>query len=599
MDPGLPMKRCPRCNARFDDGRTHCLHDGAALVDAVDPMLGRTLAERYRLVQRIGAGGMGTVYRAQHLLLRRDVALKLLSPELTRDPVMRERFLREAQATNMLRHPNIVEVFDVATDGSRVFLVMELLVGDSLASCMGAGPMEVIQALRFVRPVAAALARAHSLGVVHRDIKPENVFVSRATSGEFVVKVLDFGIAHLRYEARLTAPGEVFGTPEYLAPELARGESCQPASDLYAVGVMLFEMVTGALPFDGDMAAIIEHHRATPAPSARARNPALPTALDDLILRLMAKDPGARPPSAAALGEMLDSLLGRLDPAYSGVRKRLGKATLSLGGNGRDDDPDDDDDTRKTVPRSLDTPPSLATLRQHRATFEAAVAVAYPDGPTDWVAETLRALNAAMMALDTVESQRRAVVREIADHARQQQARREALLDSAAEASRALSLAEAELAAAVAHVSEARGQESALLNTIALRWDDLGTPSPHPGLMDEARAAQMESLGAEATRWRELHRRLAGLRSAQAAAEARVESARQTLAGARDAVAALERATQSHDEAMRARAVQTGIELDVLYGFVQKSADALAAHLRDLPAARGLITWLGPVAHSA
>ena len=141
------MKRCPRCHARFEDDRVVCAHDGATLVEGSDPMLGRVLAERYRLLQRIGAGGMGTVYRAQHLLLRREVALKLLASELTRDPVMRERFLREAQATHMLRHPNIVEVFDVALDGSRVFLVMELLEGEGLASRLGAGPIDVVRTL--------------------------------------------------------------------------------------------------------------------------------------------------------------------------------------------------------------------------------------------------------------------------------------------------------------------------------------------------------------------------------------------------------------------------------------------------------------------
>jgi len=563
-------------------------------------MLGRTLAERYRLVQRIGAGGMGTVYRAQHLLLRRDVALKLLAPELTRDPVMRERFLREAQATHMLRHPNIVEVFDVAVDGNRVFLVMELLEGDSLASWMGTGPLDVVQSLRFARPVVAALARAHSLGVVHRDIKPENVFVARRSSvdpWDYSVKVLDFGIAHLRHEARLTAPGEVFGTPEYLASELARGEPCQPASDLYAVGVMLFEMVTGALPFDGDLARIVEHHRSTPPPSARARNPAVPVALDALIVQLMDKDPGARPASATVLGELLDALLARLDPAASGVRPRLGRPTLALGDSPRDDD--DDEDQRKTVPRSLDTPPSLATLRQHHATFEAAVAAVYPDGAPTWVEETLRSLNAAMTALDAVATQRRAAVREMADQARSQQERRETLLDAVAEASRAQTAAAARLTAVKAQLAEARTQETTTLNAIALCWDDLGPAPPHPGLMDDTRAAQMERLGAEASRWRTLHAALGALREEHAATEARAEEAQRALAEARDALQHLEASVQQGEEDIRARSAQTGIELETLYGFVHDNADALAHHLRDLPAARGLITWASPIARSA
>ncbi len=145
--------------------------------------------------------------------------------------------------------------------------------------------------------MASALARAHALGVVHRDIKPENVFIDRTGDGSWRVKVLDFGIAHLRNEARLTAPGEIFGTPEYLAPELARGEECVPASDLYALGIMLYELVTGVLPFEGGLSQLMVHHCSTKAPSARLRNPDVPPRLDVTLLRLMNKSPTNRFPS--------------------------------------------------------------------------------------------------------------------------------------------------------------------------------------------------------------------------------------------------------------------------------------------------------------
>ncbi|MEZ4393603.1 MAG: serine/threonine-protein kinase [Polyangiales bacterium] len=588
------MKRCPRCNARFEDDRVECAHDGATLVDGSDPMLGRTLADRYRLVQRIGAGGMGTVYRAQHLLLRRDVALKLLASELTRDPVMRERFLREAQATHMLRHPNIVEVFDVALDGRRVFLVMELLEGDSLAKWLGSGPLEVVRSLRFVRPVVAALARAHSLGVVHRDIKPENVFISQQDGGEFTVKVLDFGIAHLRHEARLTAPGEVFGTPEYLAPEIGLGEGCVPASDLYAVGVMLFEMLTGALPFDGDLARLIEQHRTAPPPSARARNPEVPEELDALVARLMRKDPAARAEGSAELLAELDAMIERLDPPHSVMRPRVERSTLPLA-----ELPEDDDDHRKTVPRSMETPPSLATLRQHRASFEAAVAASYPDGPPARVGERLRALNTAMLALDTLESQRRAAVREMTDRMRLEQERREALQDAVAEGARGCELAEASLALAATRLAEARGREAAALNAIAMTWNDLGPPSPHPGAMDEGRAAQMEALGASAARWRAVRDEVAGARARHASADAALEAARGAAREASEALRALEDAERAGDEALRARAAEAAVEIATLYDLVRAHSDALVEDLREVPLARGLLSWIAPAARIA
>jgi serine/threonine-protein kinase len=589
------MKRCPRCHARFEDDRVVCAYDGAALVEGSDPMLGRVLAERYRLLQRIGAGGMGTVYRAQHLLLRREVALKLLASELTRDPVMRERFLREAQATHMLRHPNIVEVFDVALDGSRVFLVMELLEGDGLASWLGAGPIDVVRTLRVVRPVVAALARAHSLGVVHRDIKPENVFIARQPEGDAVVKVLDFGIAYLRHEARLTAPGEVFGTPEYLAPEIARGEDCVPASDLYAVGVMLFEMVTGTQPFDGDLTQLIAHHRSTPAPSARARNPEIPAELDALIARLLQKDPAARTASAAVLGEQLDAMLDELDPPQRSVRAKLPRPSTPPA----DDRAPVEETHHATLPRPQATPPSLATLRQRRATFEAAVAAAYPEHAPAWIADALRALNAAMHGLDAIESQRRLALRAMAERTRAQQERREALQDALAEVSDTQARAEVAARAAAAQLADARAREVGVLNEITLAWNDLGPPPSHPGAMDESRAQQMEALGAEAARWRRARADVAAQRAHLVGAEAALESTTRAGEDALSALLALEDEAARDDDTLRSGAAQTAVELDALYAAVQENSDALLSHLGDLPIARGLITWLGPAARSA
>ncbi len=321
LDAPLAMRRCPACDTLHDEPMLRCPHDGAELVELIDPVVGSTLSGRYLVVRRIGVGGMGSVYAARHLLLQRDVALKLLAPKMTRDPVMRERFLREAQTTSSLRHPNIVEVYDVVEEGRRVFLVMELLEGESLASRLNTGPMPVIESVRLMIPVASALSLAHGLGVVHRDLKPENLFVARGGDGVSSVKVVDFGIAFLRNRVRLTAPGQIFGTPGYLAPEIARGEHCVPASDLYALGVVLFELITGSLPFDATDNRHYAPHRSGSAPSARERNHEVPERLDALLRSLLHEEPSARPPSAAAVEAELQAVLADLAPV-SGLRWR-------------------------------------------------------------------------------------------------------------------------------------------------------------------------------------------------------------------------------------------------------------------------------------
>ncbi|MBL8603304.1 MAG: serine/threonine protein kinase [Myxococcales bacterium] len=579
------MKRCPRCNARFDDGLALCAHDGATLVELPDPLLGRTLAERYKLVQRIGAGGMGTVYRARHLLLRRDVAVKLLSAELTRDPVMRQRFLREAQTTSMLRHPNIVEIYDIAEENNRAFLVMELLEGASLASRLGAGALPIDEAVALCIPVASALARAHALGVVHRDIKPENVFVARRAQGT-MVKVLDFGIAHLRFEARLTAPGEIFGTPEYLAAELARGEPCVPASDLYALGVMLFELVTGSLPFDGDLVRLIEHHRVTPAPSARARNAEVPDALDALLKALMAKQPSERPASAAAVEETLTRLLDATRGASPAPRLRPLRETLEI------TPIDEADDEKKTVPRVMTTPPSLATLRHHRVSFEAAVATVHPKGPPAWVGDALGVLDATLGALDALEDKRRAAVRDAADANRRASEERHQLRDRVDLHARAIEAAEADLEALAPEIDELLRDEATALNAITFGWNDLGSPPSNPRGLGPERLLLLESLGRQATALRALQQSLAARQTQREALRLTLSRSERLRDESLAQLEGLDDAGRLRDEALKTEAVETGREVDALYARLQQYGDALAAHLVAFPAARGLIHWV-------
>lgn len=268
-----------------------------------EPDLTGTVLGRYRLLRRLGAGGMGSVYLAQHELIDRRVALKVLHAALARRPDARKRFLREARAASKVHHPGVVEIHDVAFAGDHVFFVMELLAGRDLAARLVASkrlPWPV--AFPIVHQVAQALAAAHAAGVVHRDIKPSNCFLVAEPDGSERVKVVDFGIAKLATEDgaatdRLTATGEVFGTLGYMAPEMAQGAGDDPRSDVYALGVMTFELLTGRLPFEGPALAVVSQHLTKPPPSPRTIDASIPPAVERLVLRALAKHPDDRFPS--------------------------------------------------------------------------------------------------------------------------------------------------------------------------------------------------------------------------------------------------------------------------------------------------------------
>ena len=198
-----------------------------------DRLLGRVVADRYRLESRLGVGGMGAVYRARHLLIDRVVAIKILQPERRGEEHFRAWFLREARAANRINHANIVEINDFGeTEDGLAYLIMELLIGDSLSSLIARGPMDLAVSIDILEQMTAALARGHDLGVVHRDIKPDNIFLINKSGRRNFVKVIDFGLARLSQDGRLAAKGAVFGTPEYMSPEQAHGEDATPASDL-------------------------------------------------------------------------------------------------------------------------------------------------------------------------------------------------------------------------------------------------------------------------------------------------------------------------------------------------------------------------------
>ena len=296
---------------RYPNEATFCFVEGAELVDLPDPRVGSLLVGRYVVQEVIGEGGMATVYRARHKLVDRPVAVKIMNPMLATDPVVRERFRREARSAQKLAHPNIIEIYDQGdTEDGTCFIVMELLNGESLSQVISKGPMPIDRAVHVMIQVARGVARAHDLEIIHRDLKPENIFLSEREDGSDFVKVLDFGIAKSRSDSRLTGQGELFGTPQYMAPERILGQDTGGSSDLYALGVVFYEMLTGELPFNApDVATFFIKHMNEPAPSLRSHVPNVPAALDELILRMLAKSPEERPVDAHRVHQELLAII--------------------------------------------------------------------------------------------------------------------------------------------------------------------------------------------------------------------------------------------------------------------------------------------------
>jgi serine/threonine protein kinase len=279
-------------------------------VKPADPMLGRTIAGRYRLEARIGEGGMGVVYRARHVLIDRIVAVKLIRPDLRGETHLRAWMLREARAANRVDHAHIIDIHDIGETGeSELYLVMEYLVGTSLSSELARGSMALGRGVDILEQMCAALARAHDLGVVHRDLKSDNILLTTRGGRKDFVKILDFGLAHLAMDPRLAPKGAVFGTPEYMAPEQARGEEATPQSDLYALGVLFFEMLTGQLPFrSDDRETLLEMQRTAIAPRPRSIKPDVLPAAESIVVRLLEKDRRKRFQDAHHLHEELKTL---------------------------------------------------------------------------------------------------------------------------------------------------------------------------------------------------------------------------------------------------------------------------------------------------
>jgi len=269
--------------------------------------LGDVLGGRYRLVELLGQGGMARIYRATDSQLGRDVAVKVLHREFGRDPDFVARFRQEAQAAAALSHPGIVGVYDFGTDDEGPYLVMELVDGEDLASVLRRnGPLPPRQAARLVAEVGRALNAAHDRGIVHRDVKPGNIMLT--ATGR--VKVTDFGIARAWADAGLTLPGTTLGSVHYFSPEQALGEPATAASDVYSLGIVLYELLAGRRPWEGDSAAAVAMARiSAPPPRVSDVRPSVPPALEAIDRKALARDAAARFPSAGAMADALEAFL--------------------------------------------------------------------------------------------------------------------------------------------------------------------------------------------------------------------------------------------------------------------------------------------------
>ncbi len=312
---------CPICGERTDSSECPKCHIPTIKFDRyekekdADPMIGRVLIKKYKLIQRLGAGGMGTVYKGVNLDLKEVVAIKVMHPELAKNQQIYERFKREALSTSKLTHPNTVRIYDfgIEEDGTQ-FIVMEYVKGTPLSHIIRKEKrLPPARVIKIIQQVLGSLAEAHSRGIVHRDIKPSNIMILQMPGSPDFVKVLDFGIAKLLWEENsreLTKTGTVIGSPDYMAPEQADGLPVDPRTDLYALGIVMYEMLVGNPPFSATtpIAILIKHKTEPlpPFPDDLAKE--IPVQLQDFIKDLTQKDPNKRIGSAKEALERLEKI---------------------------------------------------------------------------------------------------------------------------------------------------------------------------------------------------------------------------------------------------------------------------------------------------
>ncbi|MGA9524633.1 MAG: protein kinase [Myxococcaceae bacterium] len=349
---------CPSCGADAGDISKFCPACGTSIVRVVDgeDYVGRIVDKKYRVEELIGEGGMGKVYRARQLVLDKPVVLKVLRQSLLSDERTVARFQREAKAASRLNHPNSISILDFGqAEDAALYIAMEYVQGKDLHQILSREwPLPESRVVRIVGQVLSALSDAHGAGVIHRDLKPENIMVEQRRGEPDFVKVLDFGIAKIQDSTgdegpALTRAGFVCGTPEYMSPEQARGGMLDARSDLYAVGVILYQLTTGLLPFESDSAVgyATKHLTVEPPPPSKRRPEArISPPLERLIMKALAKDPNDRPQAAE---EFRDELFA-LDKERRGTARRPPSSPPVLGPLPRMSTPADQAETRVNPP---------------------------------------------------------------------------------------------------------------------------------------------------------------------------------------------------------------------------------------------------------
>jgi serine/threonine-protein kinase len=272
---------------------------------------------QYEITALIGAGGMGEVYRARDTRLTREVAIKVLPPELARDEEFVQRFMREANTAASLDHPNIINIYNVDAQDGMYYIVMRLAQGETLRDVLRRGRLAPRRLLAIMGQLADALGYAHQKGIIHRDIKPANIMVGENDR----VTLMDFGIAKALSGLRITRTGTAIGTPEYMSPEQFKGEDVGPRTDIYALGIVLYELLTGTVPFKGETSHVVSHkHVYDPPPPPRQHDPQIPPAVEAVVLRCLEKQPVARYQTA---GEMFAALRVAVESAITGPRPQV------------------------------------------------------------------------------------------------------------------------------------------------------------------------------------------------------------------------------------------------------------------------------------
>lgn len=316
--PSEGERICWKCGKHFGTDATVCPDDGSRLLsvspaDLADPLVGQLFDRRFRVYKKLGEGGMGNVYSARQIDFERDVALKILKADFLRDENIRTRFMYEARTISKLRHPNALRLFDFgqAPDGS-FYMVMELLEGESLADRLAYSFVSFRDVFNIVPAICGVLFEAHENDVIHRDLKPENIFLVDVNKRDEFTKLLDFGIAkHLR-DSTMTRSGTLWGTPAYMSPEQAKGDTVGAPADIYAIGIILFELISGNLPFSAEtqMGLAMKHINvpARPLRSIPGLEDVVPVELDELVMQCLAKDPADRPKHAELVADRLSAI---------------------------------------------------------------------------------------------------------------------------------------------------------------------------------------------------------------------------------------------------------------------------------------------------